>query len=275
MRKIKTAVDVAVDGSVGWGSVCWPIGLYSPCTAHQQWDCHLPLMERWRLDTSRIYRSVGFCNRIWWWWVFLCFSVSSVWLMLIGFNDNIKIKSRMKNCQQKQRTQKRHPANGLGLLMARTKKEKINYKFMLGGRWVTTSAGGVGDGKETPFDTPNEGALRNDENKSNFIFGRISLQMTTNLYSLNGNSGCATFERRRDVESFGKFSLAAAVWVDIDVSQAFSGHAHPRTRWFMIKTCVLETRTRFYWPPQPPPVHMADLRAISGSWTTLRVTSIN
>lgn len=60
----------------------------------------------------------------------------------------------------------------LSLLMARTeKKEKINYKFMLGGRWVTTSAGGErGDGKETPFDTLNEGALRNDENKSNFIF---------------------------------------------------------------------------------------------------------
>lgn len=40
-------------------------------------------------------------------------------------------------------------------------------------------------------------------------------------------------------KALGKFSLAAAVWVDIDVSQAFSRHAHLGTRWFMIKTCVL------------------------------------
>lgn len=30
--------------------------------------------------------------------------------------------------------------------------------------------GSRGVGRETPFDTLNEGALRNDENKSNFIF---------------------------------------------------------------------------------------------------------
>lgn len=65
-----------------------------------------------------------------------------------------------------------------------------------------------GEGRgETPFDTLSE-ALRNDENKSNFVCRANFITNDNQFVFLKWKFRMFHI---RDVESFGKFSLAAAV----------------------------------------------------------------